>query len=169
MHVRFFDTLALWFFAFPDVPGAAGTALARTDDMRKNDMKLSIATTGSLALLLVIALMPRPASGQYVGNMAYCLSVDTNDTVGSMAFLVNSCSEELKVTYCFGSFNCRNTNGTGATSVGPRDRRTIYYDHSEYPRWSLIAFACSASVDFSDCREAKRDFFRNRNPDGPRR
>jgi len=132
-------------------------------------MNTLMTTVGSLVLLVAIGLFPRSADAQYVDNRSYCLSVDTSDTVGDMAYLVNSCSEALKVTYCFGAYSCQNTNGTGATDVGPRDRRTIFYDHREYSSWSLVAFACSANVDFQDCQQATQRFFRDRNRNGPRR
>ncbi|MDZ7792052.1 MAG: hypothetical protein U5L08_16435 [Xanthomonadales bacterium] len=123
---------------------------------------------GLLSTLLIAVPTDRLAA-QYVANQHHCLTVETEDTVGDMAYLVNRCSEELKVTYCFGLGSCFNSLGTGATTVGPRSKRTIAYDHDEYRGWSLIAFACRASVAFDDCQNAQREFFQYKNPDGPRR
>ena len=132
-------------------------------------MEMKLRMTAGLTLLLGIGTTLDIVQAQYVANQNHCLSVQTEDTVGDMAYLVNRCSDELKVEFCFGLSGCRNQLGTGATTVGPRSKRTIAYDHDEYRGRSLIAFACRASVEFGDCQKAQREYFKYRNPDGPRR
>jgi hypothetical protein len=136
---------------------------------KKSMMRMKHLVIAAVLLPLMICVPVDRAEAQFVANQRHCLSVETEGTVGDMAYLVNGCSEELKVMFCFGLGSCLNALGTGATTVGPRSKRTIAYDHDEYRGWSLIAFACRASLEFSDCQKAQRDFFKYRNPDGPGR
>lgn len=121
--------------------------------------KLSTATTIFL-MAMAVTFMPEQVSAQYVSNQFICLSMDSTNSTGNMAFMENRCNFDVDVKYCFGNYTC--DTRPGATTVSARDRKTVYREHRKYPHRQLIAFACRADVDFADCQNAKNEFFQTR-------
>ena len=110
--------------------------------------------------LILLSILTSASAGGYVSNKSYCLSVDDDNTVGDMAYLVNGCNEDLEVTYCFafGASKCNRT--PGATSIKAYGKKTISMIKKDEEPYQFTAFACGEDVDFDDCYQAKRDFFK---------
>lgn len=99
-------------------------------------------------------------------NRSSCLSIDTTNTTSDAAYLVNGCSNPLKVTYCFGTYACDNPNGIRATDVPALGKRTIYYGDAKGK--SLISYAVPQDTPHDEYMVGVKAYFNGRNPDGPR-